>query len=71
MAEVLSVHQLAARFRLPATWVAAQAKAGTLPHLRIGRRTLFNPVAVAEALACGCPIVTFESTRIEGTRRGS
>ena len=51
MAEVLTERQLAKRFNLPLAWVKAQAMTGAIPHLRAGRRLLFNPVAVAEALA--------------------
>ncbi len=51
MPEVLNVYQLANRYRLPVAWVMAQVDAGTIPHLRVGQRLLFNPAAVAEALA--------------------
>jgi hypothetical protein len=51
MAEVLSDRQVAQRYRLPLEWVKSQAKAGVIPHLRIGRRFLFNSIAVAETLA--------------------
>jgi hypothetical protein len=51
MPEVLNLHELAERVQLPAEWLKAQAKAGRLPHLRVGRSTLFNPVAVTAALA--------------------
>jgi excisionase family DNA binding protein len=51
MDEVLSAHQLAERLQLPLDWIKSQAKAGRLPHLKIGRRRLFNPDAVRKALA--------------------
>lgn len=51
MDEVLTARQISTRFRVPFAWVKGQAKAGNLPHLKIGRRLLFNAGAVAEALA--------------------
>jgi excisionase family DNA binding protein len=48
---VLSARQIAKQFGVPLEWVRGQAKAGNLPHLKAGRRLLFNPSAVAEALA--------------------
>ena len=51
MPEVLNLHELAERVQLPAVWIKAQAKAGKLPHLRVGRNMRFNPLAVTAALA--------------------
>jgi hypothetical protein len=51
MDEVLTARQIATRFRVPFAWVKEQAKAGNLPHLKVGRRLLFNSRAVAEAIA--------------------
>ena len=51
MGDVVSLHQLAKHFRLPTRWLKAQARAGRLPHLKAGRRLLFNPAAVGKALA--------------------
>ena len=41
---------LARRLRLPAAWLEAEAKAGRIPCLRAGRRTLYNPEAVERVL---------------------
>ena len=51
MSEVLTVSQVARRFRVPATWIKAQALAGSIPHLRAGSKFLFNPTAMADCLA--------------------
>lgn len=51
MPEVLTAGQLARRYGLTVSWIKAQCKAGTLPHLDAGSRLLFNPVAVAEVLS--------------------
>ncbi|MDB5311930.1 MAG: hypothetical protein JWO38_6132 [Gemmataceae bacterium] len=51
MAEVLTLPQAARRFRVTLTWLKRQAEAGTLPHLKAGSRFLFNPAALADALA--------------------
>lgn len=51
MPEVLNVHELSERLRLPVEWIKTQARAGKLPHLRVGRTTLYNPVAVTAVLA--------------------
>jgi excisionase family DNA binding protein len=47
----IGVAELAARLRLPVRWIKSEAKAGRLPHLRVGRRLLFNLEAVSETLA--------------------
>jgi excisionase family DNA binding protein len=51
MASVLTDHQLARRLRIPLKWIREQVRAGNLPHLKIGRRVLFNPGAVEAAIA--------------------
>jgi excisionase family DNA binding protein len=51
MAEVLSLYELAQRFRLSTGWIKSLVKAGTIPYLKAGRRLLFNPAAVSQALA--------------------
>lgn len=52
MAEVLTIAEISERFHgIDPRWLKQQAKAGKLPHLKVGRRMLFNPVAVAEVLA--------------------
>ena len=47
----ISVLALADRFGLPLAWVKAEAEAGRIPCLRVGRRLLFNPEAVEHVLA--------------------
>ena len=42
---------LAALLRLPRAWLRAEALAGRIPCLRVGRRLLFDPDAVRAALA--------------------
>ena len=50
VAALTNIHGLAKRFGLPAGWFKAEAVAGRLPHLKIGRRFLFNPEAVERVL---------------------
>lgn len=38
------------RYGIPRTWLAAEVQAGRLPCLRVGRRLLFDPQAVEQAL---------------------
>jgi len=42
---------LSTRLRLPPHWLRAEALAGRIPCLKIGRKLLFNPSAVEQALA--------------------
>ena len=47
-----TLRRLASRTGLPATWLKAEAEAGRIPCLKIGRRVLrFNVDAVERALA--------------------
>jgi hypothetical protein len=48
---LLPLNRLAARLRLPSKWLRAEAEAGRIPCLRVGRRLLFNADAVGRALA--------------------
>ena len=48
---VVTLGELARRLRLSKRWLAAETKAGRIPSLKAGRRTLYNPEAVREALA--------------------
>ena len=50
-AYLLSLPELADALRLPMQWLKAEADAGRLPHIRIGRRYRFNRAAVVAALA--------------------
>lgn len=47
---MLNVHQLAERFDLSENTVRSRVADGTFPHIRAGRRILFDPAAVLEAL---------------------
>jgi excisionase family DNA binding protein len=44
------VQNAAARLGLPVSWLKAEADARRIPHVRIGRRILFNVEAVEQAL---------------------
>jgi hypothetical protein len=48
---LLSLPRLAAQLRLPREWLRAEALAGRLPCLRVGRKLLFNLSAVERELA--------------------
>jgi hypothetical protein len=51
VSDLLTLHQLAARLRLPREWLRAEALAGHLPCLRVGRKLLFNLSIVERILA--------------------
>ena len=51
MPELVSIHRLARSLKLPRQWLQGEADAGRIPCLKVGRRYLFNPRAVEEALA--------------------
>ncbi|MCK6484912.1 MAG: helix-turn-helix domain-containing protein [Phycisphaerae bacterium] len=42
---------LARELKLPRTWLAAEARGGRIPFLKVGRRLRFNPDAVRRVLA--------------------
>jgi len=48
---VVGVNALARELRLSREWLGAEVAAGRLPHLRAGKRLLFNVEAVRHALA--------------------
>ncbi len=48
--KLVTVLGLAGHLKLPASWLKAQAQAGRIPSLRVGRRLLFNPDAVERVL---------------------
>jgi hypothetical protein len=48
---LINIHGLSARLRLPAGWLRAEALAGRIPCLMVGRRLLFNLGAVQKVLA--------------------
>jgi excisionase family DNA binding protein len=49
--QILSLPALARALNLPEGWIKAEADAGRITHLRIGRRYRFNPEAVLRTLA--------------------
>jgi hypothetical protein len=49
--QLLSLPTLAQALSLPESWIKAEADAGRIPHLRIGKRYRFNGIAVVSALA--------------------
>jgi hypothetical protein len=44
------LRRAAARLGVPAAWLRAEAVAGRVPSLRVGRRLLMNPEAVERVL---------------------
>ncbi len=48
---ISNLRQLARRTHLPQAWLKAEALAGRIPCLQVGRKLLFNFDAVDEALA--------------------
>jgi hypothetical protein len=48
---LLSLPALAEAIKLPESWIKAEADAGRIPHLKVGKRYRFNLSAVIFALA--------------------
>jgi hypothetical protein len=48
---LLRLPALARELKLPRDWLRAEAEAGRIPCLRVGRKLLFSPRAVEAALA--------------------
>jgi excisionase family DNA binding protein len=48
---LLSLPALAQALNLPEEWIKAEADAGRIPHLRVGKRYRFNRDAVVRTLA--------------------
>ncbi len=48
--DLVTLAVLARRLRVSAAWLRSEVEAGRLPHLRAGRRTLFNVEAVKQTL---------------------
>lgn len=46
-----TVRELATKLRLPVGWLKTEAQASRIPHLRVGRKLLFNLRAVEQALS--------------------
>ena len=51
MNELLSLSRMARRLGVTQEWLRHQANADKIPCLKAGKRYLFNPIAVQEALA--------------------
>jgi excisionase family DNA binding protein len=51
VSDLLTLHQMAARLRLPRVWLREEALAGRLPCMRVGRKLLFNLSTVERILA--------------------
>ena len=49
-AKFVPLRKAAASLGVPASWLEAEAKAGSIPHLKAGRRLLFNIAAVEDEL---------------------
>jgi excisionase family DNA binding protein len=49
--QLLSLPALAEALKLPESWIKAEADAGRIPHLRIGKRYRFNRETVVAVLA--------------------
>jgi excisionase family DNA binding protein len=49
--QLLSLPALAEALRLPERWLKAEADAGRIPHLKIGKRYRFNRETVVGVLA--------------------
>lgn len=50
-AQLLSLPALAEALKLPESWIKAEADAGRIPHLKIGKRYRFNRETVLAVLA--------------------
>ena len=45
------LHILARRTGLPAAWLKSKAVVGRLPHIKAGRRLMFNSIVVEQVLS--------------------
>ena len=48
---LLTAEQVAELLSVPTSWVYAEARAGRIPHVTLGRYRRFRPEAIAEWLA--------------------
>jgi len=46
----ISMHVMARQLGVPVTWLRAEACAGRLPYLKVGRRLLFAPETIERLL---------------------
>ena len=49
--DIMTLSELAWELRLSKSWLKAQTKAGRIPSLKAGQKTIYNPDAVRRALA--------------------
>ena len=56
--DLVGVAALARRLKIPAAWLKAETAAGRIPHLKAGRRLLFNLDAVKRCWCNGPPAAT-------------
>ncbi len=54
--QLVNLHALARLLRLSASWLKAEANAGRIPCLKVGKSLLFNRSAVESALAARAAI---------------
>ena len=47
----VSLNQLSHELNLPSAWLRAEARAGRIPSLRVGRRLVFDPERVMRVLS--------------------
>jgi excisionase family DNA binding protein len=50
-AKLVGLQELSERIGVPVAWLRREADAGRLPHLRVGRRRLFDLAVVSQVLA--------------------
>jgi len=46
----VTINQLSHELNLPAAWLRAEARAGRIPSLKVGRRLVFDPQLVMRVL---------------------
>jgi hypothetical protein len=49
--KLLTLLEMSRTLRIPAKWLKTEALAGRIPHLKVGRKLLFNSEAVESVLA--------------------
>ena len=46
----IDVYELARRTGLPIAWLRCEARSNRIPHIKVGRRRMFNPDTVEQVL---------------------
>jgi len=59
--QLATVRQVAERLNVPVKWLSDEARAGRVPHIKIGRRRMFSVEAVRTALLSRAAIENHES----------